>query len=130
MNRIVGTVCLLLSLVAACTSTNATTVPGSASWSVITRDEIDSTHAASIYDVIAQLRAGYLRDRGTVSVLTGAHDVAVVFLGDQEYGEIPTMRNLPASRVEMVRYFSGTDAVSRFGSQFHGGVIQLIPRYQ
>lgn len=129
MTRMVSTCFLLLCALMACTR-SATTVPGGSSWNVITRDEIDSTNASSIYDVIAHLRAGYLRDRGTVSVITGAHDVAVVFLGDQEYGEIPTMRNLPASRVAMVRYFNGPEAVARFGSQFHGGVIQLIPRYE
>jgi hypothetical protein len=97
---------------------------------VISRDELEAAGTASVYDVVLRQHALFLRDRGATSVYGNNMERAVVFLGDQYYGETPTMRNLPASRFEYVRYYSGLEAASKFGSQYHGGVIQLVPRYQ
>ncbi len=95
---------------------------------VITEVEIRATQAASIYDVIAELRPEYLRDRGVVSVLVGARDVATVFLNSEPYGSIASMRDLAAADFSEVRYFSGPDAVIKFGRSYGSGVIQLISR--
>ena len=38
---------------------------------VITQDEIDASTASNVYDLIAQVRADYLKDRGKVSIRTG-----------------------------------------------------------
>ncbi len=95
---------------------------------VITETEIRGAHEASIYDVIAKLRPQYLRDRGQIELINGARDVATVFLNAQEYGPIAIMRNVPAADIEEVRYYSGIDAVTRFGRYYGTGVIQLISR--
>ena len=95
---------------------------------VITEDEIRSAHEASIYDVVAKLRPQYLRDRGPVSFVNGDRDVATVFLNDQEYGPISLMRDLPAGDFAEVRYYSGIDAVTKFGRYYGNGVIQLVSR--
>ncbi len=95
---------------------------------VITEDEIDASHSATIYDVIAKLRPEYLRDRGPISLTGGARDVATVFLNSEEYGPIAGLRDFPARDIEEVRYFSGIDAVTKFGKWYGTGVIQLISR--
>lgn len=95
---------------------------------VITREQIAEVDARSIYDVIVRLRAEFLNDRGRTSIRTNATSRAVVFLNEQEYGVLESMRDIPPDRVQEVRYFSGSDAVVRFGAQFGGGVIQLISR--
>ena len=97
---------------------------------VITQDEIDSSRAANVYELINHLHAEFLIDRGRTSIITNQHSRAVVFLNDQEYGIPETMRNIPVSRISEVRYFTGPEAITRFGSQYGGGVIQLIPRYE
>jgi hypothetical protein len=51
-----------------------------------------------------------------------------VFLNDQEYGPISLMRDLPAGHFSEVRYYSGIDAVTKFGRYYGTGVIQLISR--
>jgi outer membrane cobalamin receptor len=103
---------------------------GSSLRNVITQEQIDSSHASNIYDVITRLRGEFLRDRGRISIRTNQHERAVVFLNDQEYGIPETMRNIPVGRISEIRYFSGTEAVAKFGSQYGGGVIQLISRTQ
>jgi hypothetical protein len=95
---------------------------------VITEDEIRAAHGNTIYDVIAKLRPQYLRDRGPVALTSGARDVATVFLNDQEYGPIAILRQVEATDVAEVRYYSGIDAVTKFGRYYGTGVIQLISR--
>ncbi|MHB1862580.1 MAG: hypothetical protein ACYCVL_06365 [Gemmatimonadaceae bacterium] len=95
---------------------------------VITESEIRRYPAASIYDVIAQLRPEFLRDRGRISLLTDTHDVATVFLNDVEYGQLADMKTMPAAEIAEVRFYSGIDAVIKFGRHYGSGVIQLISR--
>jgi outer membrane cobalamin receptor len=122
-------ICLAISAGAAC-HTAGSPEQGAAPNDIITREQIDSTHATSIYDVVARLHGEYLRDRGSISILTSQHARAVVFLNDQEYGIIETMRNIPPDRVAMIRYYDGPQAVAKFGSQYGGGVIQLVSRFE
>lgn len=95
---------------------------------VIAQDEIDAAEATNVYDLIARVRGSFLRDRGKVSLKMNQREKAVVFMNDQEYGILETMRNIPCGRIGEIRYFPGTEAVSKFGSQYGGGVIQLISR--
>jgi outer membrane cobalamin receptor len=97
---------------------------------VITQAEIDSTRAANVYDLIARLHGDFLRDRGKLSIRTDKRDRAVVFMNDQEYGVLETMRNIPPSRISQIRFFTGLEAVSRYGSQYGGGVVLLTSRNQ
>ena len=48
-----------------------------------------------------------------------------MFLNGQYYGALDELRNLPADGVEEVRFFTGPDAVTKFGSQYGGGIIQV-----
>jgi hypothetical protein len=95
---------------------------------VITQEEIEASTASNVYDLIAQLRADFLKDRGKVSIRLNQHEKAVVFLNDQEYGILETMRNIPIGRVSEIRYYPGTEAVNRFGAQYGGGIVMLISR--
>jgi hypothetical protein len=97
---------------------------------LITQDEIDSADAGNIYDVVVRLHGNFLNDRGRTSIRTNRSSRAIVFLNDQEYGIPETMRNIPPGRIAEIRFYPGTDAVARFGSQYGGGVIQLISRTQ
>ena len=103
---------------------------GRSSRNVITQDEIDSSSANNVYDLITHLHADYLRDRGKTSIKTNQRERAVVFMNDQEYGIPETLRNMPPGRLSEIRFFPGIEAVARFGSQYGGGVIQLISRNQ
>jgi hypothetical protein len=97
---------------------------------VITREELAEAGTGSVYDAIVRRHALFLKDRGRTSIYGKNIPRAIVFIADTEYGVIETMRNLPAERFEMVRYYPDTEAAAKFGSEYSGGVIQLIPRYQ
>lgn len=97
---------------------------------VITQEEIVASNAATAYDVVARLRADFLRDRGPTSLLLPNNHQPMVFLGDQLYGEIDQLREFRSSDLAEIRFYPGPDAVTKFGSQYSGGVIQLVPRSQ
>ena len=128
MRKMVSLTVAAFVVLLACHQQTPEQAAGRTARNVITRQEIDSTEATNIYDLIARLHADYLKDRGKISIKTNTHDRAVVFLNDQEYGILETMRNIPCSRVEEVRFFSGPDAVARYGAQYGGGVVLLISR--
>lgn len=132
IQRLVGSALLVVSSLmanAACHRGPDVALPGSAE-NVVTREELESAGSASVYDVIVRRHALFFRDRGPTSVLGHSTPRAVVFMAETEYGIIESLRNLPASRIETIRYYSGTEASARFGSRYSGGVIQLMPRYQ
>ena len=98
---------------------------------VISRSELESTGSVSTYDAVQRLRPMFLRDRGPVSLVNATARVRpVVFVDMSEYGEIESLRTFPASRVEEVRYYPGQQAVTKFGSVYGAGVIQLRLRVE
>ena len=97
---------------------------------IITEAELQKAGTASAYDVIARTHANFFRNRGRTSILAKDQARPVVFLNDVEYGVIETLRNIPASRLHEIRFYSGTEAAAKFGSAYSGGVIQLISRVE
>jgi hypothetical protein len=98
---------------------------------IISRGELEQVGSLSAYDAVQRLRPMFLRDRGAVTLLNAsARTRPVVFVDMSEYGEIESLRTLPASRVEQVRFYPGREATTRFGSVYGAGVIQLTMRVE
>src|SRR2546423_1027895 len=72
---------------------------------VVTREELAEVGTGSVYDAIVRRHGLFLKDRGRTSIYGKNIPRAVVFIADTEYGIIETMRNLPADRFEMIRYY-------------------------
>jgi hypothetical protein len=120
---------VLVTLLAGCHQ-RAAAPPLAGNPNVVTREELEEAGTGSVYDAIVRRHGLFLKNRGRTSIYGKNIPRAVVFVADTEYGIIETMRNLPAERFEMVRYYPDTEAAAKFGSEYSGGVIQLIPRYQ
>jgi outer membrane cobalamin receptor len=103
-------------------------VGGLANQAVITREDIERIRAATALDIVQRYRADVLTARAPSSVLLNRQIHPVVFLNEQYYGAIDELRNVPADGVQEIRLFSGPDAVTKFGSQYGGGVIQIVSR--
>ncbi len=120
-------VCALGVAVGSCARAPVPT-PGLANQSVITRSDIERIHATTALDIVQRYRADVLTARAPSSVLLSKHIYPVVFLNGQYYGAVDELRNLPADGVEEIQLFNGPDAVTKFGSQYGGGVIQIVSR--
>lgn len=120
---------MLVFAVAACAS--ASHQQDATSSDVISRAELEAAGSVTAYDAVQRLRPRFLRDRGPVTLVNAnARTRPVVFIDMTEYGEIESLRSLAASRLELVRYYPGQQAVTRFGSAYGAGVIQLTMRSQ
>jgi len=120
---------MLFLAVVACAGSTPQSSNGTAN--VITRAELDAAGSVSTFDAVQRLRPNYLRDRGPTSlVIASARTRPAVFVDMSEYGEIESLRAFPASRVDEVRFYPGSEATTRFGSIYGAGVIQLKLRSQ
>ncbi len=98
---------------------------------IISRSELEQAGSLTTYDAVQRLRPMFLRDRGPMTLINpNVRTRPVVFVDMTEYGEIESLRTLPASRVEQVRFYPGQQATTKFGSVYGGGVIQLTMRVE
>ena len=95
---------------------------------LLTADEIAYAHAdvTTAYDAIARLRPNWMAAHGvTSSVANGAGtEFALVYVDGQRYGDLNSLRSIPAYHVGELRYYDVTQAGARFG--LYGGSSGVI----
>lgn len=107
-------------------ATSSTTIPRQAN--LLTTAEIFGAKAdvTTTYDAIARLRPHWLSSHGPTSFMTPGTEYAKVFLDGQLYGDLQSLRNIPASEVVEIRYYNSTEAGGRFGLRAGtSGVIEI-----
>jgi hypothetical protein len=98
---------------AACASTEGGTSSGTRSDSrMITEEELSSISVSTAYDVVERLRPLWLRDTGVRSTRV-ATEVVVVTDG-QYFGDISTLRQIPAGSLRELRHMSGSEATNAY----------------
>jgi hypothetical protein len=96
---------------------------------LITEDEIDASRASTALEVIQRLRVGFLTYRGETSFdKSKSQPYPTVYVDGQEYGQIGTLRNIPALEVSTIRLYRSWEATTKFGSGHMGGVIAITTR--
>jgi hypothetical protein len=115
-------------LVAACTTTRLGS--GKISYSqLITENEIEASHGGNAYDVISELRAGFLTYRGETSLdKSRSTPYPTVWVDGMEYGPIASLINVPAAHIATIRLYRSWDATTKFGVGNTGGVIEITTR--
>jgi hypothetical protein len=86
---------------------------------LLTGEEISLAHAdvTTAYDAIARLRPNWLAAHGVTSnpANGGGTRFAVVFVDGQPYGDLNSLRAIPAYHIGDIRYYDVTEAGARFG---------------
>jgi len=121
--------CTVILSVLACHSANTWDAPAP-SRNVITRTEIEQSHANSAWDAVVKLRGNFMASRGANSLLVKVNREPTVFLDDVEYGNLGTLKQIPASTVAEIRFVEGWNAEAKFGPGHAAGVIQVFTRVQ
>lgn len=117
---------LLTASLAACASSGQS---GPASErDVITAAEIARLHVSTAYDVVQNLRPEFLRSRGTASIRNPVPETAIVYVDGVRTGGIEALHSLPRDVLHEIRYLSGTDATTIYGTGHGGGAIQVTTR--
>ncbi|HEX6575425.1 MAG TPA: TonB-dependent receptor plug domain-containing protein [Gemmatimonadaceae bacterium] len=92
---------------------------------VITAQEIESSKAANAYDVIKKLRGNFLSYRGRTSMNNTSSPDPVVFVDDQAYGPLASLRTIPAAQIETIRLYRTWEAQTKYGRGLMGGAIAI-----
>lgn len=110
---------------------------------IITADEIAKVHVQTAYDAIQKLRPAMLRQRqvasaigqGGVSLGAPARSGSAVTSGEvvvyadgTRLGPLENLRQIAASSVATLRYYSPSEAQLKWGSGHQGGAIEVITK--
>lgn len=96
--------------------------------SVITEAELQQVASMTVYDAIRKLRGNMLSYRGQTSLRNTSSPEPTVFLDDQMFGVISTLKQISASQIAEVRLYRAWEATTKFGTGHMGGVIALRSR--
>jgi len=89
---------------------------------LITADELSELSVSNAYEAVRRLRPAWLRARGRSGL-------PVVYRNNNRWGDDP--RSLEDIRIDVIsemRFLSASDATTRYGSGFTGGVILVATR--
>ena len=77
-------------------------------------------------DAVRRLRATWLRTRGSGGL--GANQTVRVYVDNVHAGGIEFLESRPLDGIVEIRFHSGRDATTKWGTGVGGGVIELITR--
>jgi len=121
------TLCAALVLGSACAArSNDTPQTQSRSRDLITEAELSETNAVDAYTAVQQLRPTWLRARGNASFTNPGSNLPTIYVDDMRMGELATLHAIPIAEIAEIRYISGPDATTRWGTGVLGGVIEVI----
>ncbi len=89
---------------------------------LITAEELSELSVSSAYEAVRRLRPGWLQARGRSGL-------PVVYRNNTRWGGDPrSLENIRIDDVSEMRFLSASDATTRYGTGFTGGVILVVTR--
>jgi len=119
--------CFLAALGACASGGGAKSSPGDAPTrrsDIINQTEIQRVQWRDAYDMVANLRPLWLRQRGA-DTITGEQGEIQILLDGVRLGGPSALRNMPLSGIASLQYFDPVTAASRFGLGFSHGAIYI-----
>jgi hypothetical protein len=97
---------------------------------VITAEEIAKSGANSAYDVVRTLRPAWLRPRGITSGQPDSPGTGgiQVYVDGIRMGSTDELDNVPAERVQEMRYVNANDATTKYGTGHTQGAIEVTTK--
>ena len=92
---------------------------------LITEDEVEASRGTNALEVIRKVRGNFLTYRGESSVRGQSKPYPTVYLDDQQFGSIETLKNIPSAHISSIRLYRSWEATTKFGSGNMGGVIAI-----
>jgi len=119
-----------ISLGAACASspkggTGGGPKPGP---NLITADEISRASVQNAYEAVQKLRPAMLSPRQVASANAQATGELLVYMDNNRMGDVEQLRQISASSIAALRYFSASEAQTKWGSGHPGGVIEVLTK--
>lgn len=114
---------LLLTSLAACTANRGAQGP-STDTSLITLQEIEDSHQPNLFDVVRAVRPMWLRQFST-TVQNNQGTGVSVYVDNQRVGGLEVLRDMTTTTATSLRFYTASEAQSRFGLGNLQGVIQV-----
>lgn len=92
----------------------------------IVPSELLDVVADNAYDIVRQLRPQWLRSRGPMSVMEPQGELPSVYVDNMRYGDLEVLQDIPIIEILEIRFISGPDATTRWGTGVVAGVIEVI----
>ena len=124
---------LLLALIlaailpAACVTTG-TGDTGCRQRNLITLEELEPFQQHTAYYVIRQLRPNWLQGRGALSIRDPRDVTPKVAVDGMPRGELGQLRTISVHLIKEIRFLNSSDATTRYGTGYAGGVIEITTR--
>ena len=93
---------------------------GSSDRYLLTADDLAPYGTQTLYEAVNRLRRFWLQGSGGRSPR--------VFIGDRELGGAPSLQEYGATQAREVKFITANVAMTQFGPDYVGGVIQVILR--
>ena len=95
---------------------------------LITADEISRVSVVNAYEVVQKLRPAMFRQRQVASANAQANGELVVYVDNNRFGDVDSLRQISASSIAALRYFSASEAKTKWGSGHPGGAIEVVTK--
>jgi hypothetical protein len=99
---------------------------------VISEAELPSSGTETAYDAIQRLRPDFLRARPSQSYnlqpnggASGPAPAPALIVNGQRAGDLSDLRQIAATSLKSVRYYTIEQAKRKFGMQYDGGAIEI-----
>lgn len=93
---------------------------------VLTQQEIEESDQLNAYDLVRTLRPNWLRTRGRSSIYH--ENPIMVYVDGNRMGGVEMLSTVATIAIEEIRYYSPSEAHSRFGLNHTNGAIAVTTR--
>ncbi|MDQ2889165.1 MAG: hypothetical protein M3R65_01250 [Gemmatimonadota bacterium] len=98
--------------------------------SLLTEDEIDAAHVFNAYEAVYKLRQEFLVSRGKLTLdPTVPPALPNVYVDHQFYGDVTTLKGIPAGNVESIAFMSSSESQYKYGRGNAAGVIDVTTKH-
>lgn len=119
-----GAFLLFALVVAACSTTGGGS--GGGNPDLITREQITSLPDGTAFTIVQRFRSSWLRARTQGSFSNPEPTYAEVFVDNMHFGDINALGRISSTEIEEIEYINATDATTRYGTGYAGGIIRII----
>jgi len=96
--------------------------------SLITREQVQSRHVTTAYDAVRSLRGNWLVERGKSSFNRPVE--IQVYVDGVRVGGVAMLKDIASESVQSIRFFSGIEATTRWGTDHGRGAIFVVTEGQ
>ena len=130
--RLIAAVAAVALVAIACSSSGAPAPRGGgrSAPNLITEDEIAKASVQNALEAVQKLRPAMLKRPTVASANAQSKGELVIYVDNTRFGSgaVENLRQIPASTIAAVRYFSASESQMKWGSNHPGGVIEVLTK--